>query len=163
MTIRFDPKEVIRTLNEHGVSYVLVGGVAATLHGSPLNTGDTDICPERGVANLERLAVALQELSARIRTEGVPDGLPFACDAKFLASVALLNLTTRAGDVDLTFEPSGTGGYEDLSERVEVYDLDGVRAPTASLDDIIRSKAAADRPKDRIALPLLRELARKRG
>lgn len=62
---------------------MLVGGLAATLHGSPVTTQDADICPERTPENLERLAAAMRELRARIRTEGVEDGLPFACDAKF--------------------------------------------------------------------------------
>jgi hypothetical protein len=106
------------------------------------------------------LALALRELHARIRTEGVVGGLPFACDAKFLGGVDLLNLETDAGDLDLTFHPSGTAGYADLAQREERFDLDGTVAPTASLEDIIRSKAAADRPKDREALPVLRELAR---
>jgi hypothetical protein len=139
---------------------VLVGGVGAALHGSPLRTGDTDVCPARDVANLEQLALALRELNARIRTEGVEGGLPFACDAKFLGGVALLSLETDAGDLDVTFHPSGTGGYVDLAQREARFDLDGTVAPTASLEDIIRSKAAADRPKDREALPVLRELAR---
>jgi hypothetical protein len=156
----FRPDVVLETLNRHGVRYVLIGGVAATLHGSPLRTGDTDICPARDPPNLESLAVSLRELRARIRTEGIDGGLPFACDAKFLASVALLNLETQAGDVDIAFLPSGTLGYDDLAQRLERFDLGGVIAPTASLADVIRSKTAADRPKDRDALPLLRELAR---
>jgi hypothetical protein len=77
---------------------VLIGGVAATLHGSPLRTGDTDICPESTPDNLGKLAGALRELNARIRTEGVEGGLVFSCDAAFLSRVALLNLETDAGD-----------------------------------------------------------------
>jgi hypothetical protein len=68
--------------------------VAATLHGSPLRTGDTDICPDQHPDNLENLAAASRELKARIRTEGVDGGLPFSCDAAFLARVSLLNLET---------------------------------------------------------------------
>jgi hypothetical protein len=156
----FRPDVVVEVLNRHGVIYVLIGGVGATLHGSPLRTGDTDICPSRDASNLHRLAAALAELRARIRTEGVEGGLLFACDAKFLSGVDILNLETEAGDLDLTFLPSGTTGYDDLAQRQQRFDLGGVVAPTASLEDIIRSKTAADRPKDRDALPLLRELAR---
>jgi hypothetical protein len=156
----FRPEVVIETLNRHAVCYVLIGGVAATLHGSPLRTGDTNICPARDMANLDRLAAALRELRARIRTEGADGGLPFACDARFLATVELLNLETEAGEVDVAFSPPGTGGYAELAARQQHFDLGGIVAPTAALDDIIRSKAAADRPKDRDALPLLRELAR---
>jgi hypothetical protein len=150
-------------LNRHGVRYVLIGGVAATLHGSPLRTGDTDVCPDLRPDNLERLAVALNELKARIRTEGVDGGLPFSYDAAFLSRVVLLNLETDAGDVDVTFTPTGTAGYDDLVVRASQFDLDGTIAPTAALLDIIRSKTAANGPKDRESLPVLEELARKLG
>jgi len=153
----------VDTLNRHGVRYVLIGGVAATLHGSPLRTGDTDVCPDTRADNLEKLAVALRALRARIRTEGVEGGLPFSCDAAFLSRVALLNLETDAGDLDVSFVPSGTGGYDDLVAHVARFDLDGVVAPTAALLDIIRSKTAANRPKDQTSLPVLDELARKLG
>lgn len=160
---RFQPRLVVDTLNRHGVRYVLIGGVAATLHGSPLRTGDTDICPDGRSDNLEKLASALRDLQARVRTEGVEGGLPFSCDAAFLSRVALLNLETEAGDLDLSFVPAGTRGYDDLIAHVAQFDLDGVVAPTAALLDIIRSKTAANRPKDLGSLPVLEELARKLG
>jgi hypothetical protein len=101
-------------------------------------------------------------MNARIRTEDAPEGLPFSCDASFLRQMKLLNLTTRFGDLDLSFEPSGTGGYEDLSPRCIRFDLgDGLVVPVAALEDIIRSKEAANREKDRQALPTLRLLFRK--
>jgi hypothetical protein len=159
----FQPRLVLEILNSHDVRYVLIGGVAATLHGSPLRTGDTDVCPDARPDNLEKLAVALRELKARIRTEGVDGGPPFSCDAAFLSRVTLLNLETEAGDVDLTFMPTGTRGYDDLVDHAARFDLDGVVAPTAALLDIIRSKTAANRPKDQASLPVLEELARKLG
>ena len=156
----FRPADVLAALDRHEVRYVLIGGLAAALQGSPVTTQDADICPERGQENLERLAAALRELHARIRTEGVADGLPFACDAKFFEMVALTNLVTDAGDVDVSFVPAGTAGYEDLAENAVVIDIDGTKVPVAALEDVIRSKAAADRPKDRAALPVLREVLR---
>jgi hypothetical protein len=160
---RFQPRLIIETLNGQGVRYVLIGGVAATLHGSPLRTGDTDICPDASPDNLEKLAAALRALKARIRTEGVEGGLPFSCDAAFLSRVSLLNLETDAGHLDVSFVPSGTSGYDDLVAHVARFDLDGIVAPTAGLLDIIRSKRAANRPKDQSSLPVLDELARKLG
>jgi hypothetical protein len=159
----FQPRRVIEVLNHHGVRYVLIGGLAATLHGSPLRTGDTDVCPDSRPDNLEKLAAALRDLAARIRTEGVEGGLPFSCDAAFLSRVALLNLETDAGDVDISFSPSGTSGYDDLVLHVARFDLDGIVAPVAALLDIIRSKSAANRPKDHASLPVLEALARKLG
>lgn len=155
---RFQPEEILRALENHGVRYVLIGGLAATLHGSPLRTGDADICPARGPADLERLAAALRSIEARIRAGDAPGGVPFACDARFLAGVELLNLSTKFGDLDIAFTPAATGGYEDLIERIERYDLEGLVVPVASLEDVIRSKEAAGRAKDMQGLPTLRTL-----
>ena len=111
----FQPGEIIVALERHRVRYIIIGGLAATLHGSPVMTTDADICPSREGDNLERLARALVELRARIRTPGVPEGLVFACDATFLSWIDVaLNLMTRFGDLDLSFVPSGTTGFEDL-------------------------------------------------
>lgn len=160
--LRFQPEELLRTLERHQVRYVVIGGVGATLHGSPLPTRDTDICPEPGDSNLERLAAALREMNARIRAPDAPAGLPFSCDAAFLRQMKLLNLTTRFGDLDLSFEPAGTGGYQELEPRSVRYELeDGVVVPVAALEDIIRSKEAANRNKDRQTLPTLRLLLEK--
>lgn len=155
---RFRPEAILRTLVEHRVEFVLVGGVAATLHGSNLRTGDVDVCPRRTRANLARLSTVLRELEARVRAEGAPEGVPFAPDAALLERVELLNLTTRYGDFDLTFRPSGTEGYEDLRAGAVTFDLDGLLVPTTALADLIRSKEAAGRAKDREALPTLRTL-----
>jgi hypothetical protein len=154
----FRPEDLFRLLAKHGVDYVLIGGLAAVLRGSPLRTSDMDVCPKRSADNLTRLAGALREAGARIRTAGAPDGLPFACDEKFLAGVALLNLTTAFGDLDISFQPAGTEGFEDLEKGAERFDLQGVVAPVAALEDIIRSKEAANRPKDIASLPTLRTL-----
>jgi hypothetical protein len=71
----------------------------------------------------------------------------------------VLNLTTRYGDLDLTFTPSATGGYDDLSRRAEHRLIGTVTVQVAALADIIRSKQAAARLKDLEALPELRALA----
>jgi len=155
----FQPAEIIAALERHGVRYVVIGGLAATLHGSPLMTTDADICPAREEDNLQRLARALVELRARIRTAGVPEGLAFACDAAFLSRIEVaLNLTTRFGDLDLSILPSGTSGFEDLRQHAVMMSLMGRPVAVASLADVIRSKEAANRPKDQIALPALRLL-----
>jgi hypothetical protein len=162
----FSPESLLRAFQKHGVEYVLIGGLAAVLRGSPLRTSDMDICPKRSPENLTRLAAALREVDARIRTEGAPDGLPFARDAAFLSRVDLLNLVTKFGEVDISYRPAGTEGFDDLARGAERFDLDGAIAPVAALEDIIRSKEAANRPKDIAALPTLRTLLaeiRRRG
>jgi predicted nucleotidyltransferase len=155
----FQPTEILAALERHGVRYVVIGGLAATLHGSPVVTTDADICPARDRDNLDRLARALNELRARIRTADVAGGLAFTCDAVFLSRIeVVLNLTTRFGDLDISIVPSGTGGFEDLRQQAVTISLAGHPVAVASLEDVIRSKEAANRPKDLAALPTLRLL-----
>ena len=159
----FDPEALLRVLDETEVRYVLIGGLAATLHGSPFVTTDVDITPDRSGENLTALATALRRLDARIRTEGEPAGLEFDRSAEFLALASILNLTTRFGALDLTFEPSGTHGYPDLSRRAVTLTIRGIDVPVAALADVIRSKEAANRDRDRLALPTLRRLLERQG
>lgn len=158
----FRPHEILAVLDRHGVRYVLIGGLAAVLHGAPHVTTDVDVVPEEAKRNLERLSVALKELGARIRVTGEPDGVPFDHSGESLARVRIWNLQTDLGDLDLTFEPSGTSGYDDLTRDAVAMEVRGISVPVASLADVIRSKEAAGRPRDRAALPALRELLSRR-
>jgi hypothetical protein len=79
---QFDPEPLLAVLERHGVAYVLVGGYAARLHGSLRPTSDVDVTPATTEENLARLAAALTELGARIRTEAEPSGLAFAASAE---------------------------------------------------------------------------------
>ena len=158
MPAPFDPARLLEVLGRHGVDYVLIGGLAGALHGSPAATNDADICPARTPDNLSLLAAALVELEARIRTESEPDGLSFDRSPEFLATVELLNTTTAAGDLDISFAPTGTDGYDDLAERAVSFDIDETRVLVASLDDVIHSKRTAGRPKDLATLPVLEAL-----
>lgn len=158
----FQPREILQMLSVHGVNFVVIGNLAGTLHGSPLATTDVDICPSRDDENLTALAAALTAMGARIRTADDPRGVAFACDVAFLRQITMVNLTTRFGDLDVSFEPSGTGGYADLIEHALKIELrDGLSTQIAALEDVIRSKAAANREKDRLALPTLRLLLQK--
>ncbi len=147
----------------HGVRYVLIGAVAARLHGFPRMTADADITPARDPANVRRLVAALRELEARVFTESVPEGLTFDCSPAMLARADLWNLTTLAGRLDVAFTPSGTRGYDDLIRNAVRFDVFGTTLDAASLEDIIRSKEAADRPQDRQDVVILREMLRQRG
>ncbi len=151
-------EEIFACLDRHGVRYVLIGGLAAVLQGSPLATFDADICPARDSDNLRRLAGALEELEARIRTPDTAEGVGFPREPSFLANVDVLNLVTRVGDLDLSFRPSGTDGFEDLAARSIAIGIKGLQVQVAALQDVIRSKEAANRPKDQRTLPLLRQL-----
>ena len=161
----FDPAEMLSKLSGAGVDFLLIGGMAAVLHGDAGVTFDLDIVPARNAENLERLAVALRALKARIRAPDAPSGLAFDPSPEFFRDLpqdAILNLTTPIGDLDLTFRPSGTAGYEDLKrDAIRIEAAAGVRILVASLADVIRSKDAANREKDRTALPRLRRLQEK--
>lgn len=146
----------------HGVEFVVIGGFAANLHGSPLPTLDIDITPATARANLVRLSAALTELDAKVRAVEIDEPLPFSYDADSLAAVQVWNLRTAYGDLDISFVPTGTTGYDDLRRGAAVVELRGLRIVVASLADVIRSKEAAGRDKDRRALPVLREILARR-
>lgn len=154
----FVPQEILAVLERHEVRYVLIGGLAAILHGAPHVTTDADIVPEEGRENLERLSAALKELHARIRVAGEPDGIPFDHSGESLARARIWNLITDRGNLDITFVPSGTRGYDDLVRDVRHMTIRGMEVPVASLADVIRSKEAAGRERDRLVLPVLRRL-----
>ncbi len=155
---RFDPVGIIEVLNRHGVDHVIIGGFAAAAQGSSLSTGDVDVMPERSPENLARLSEALTELDARIRVAEAPEGLRFSHSGDSLRGIALLNLTTRHGDLDLVMDPAGGTPYGELASRALTIHVHGVKMTIAGLDDIIDSKAAANRPKDREAVRVLQEL-----
>lgn len=134
---------------------MLIGGLAAVIHGSPAMTNDADIFPDADRGNLARLAEALRDLDARVRSPETPDGLPFDPHPDLLSGMAVLNLTTRCGDLDVAIKPAGLGTFATVREVAVEFDLGGIRVAVATLADIIRSKEAADRPKDRATLPLL--------
>jgi hypothetical protein len=155
----FDPVRICAILNEEKVEYVVIGGFAAVVRGSSLPTRDIDVIPSRERSNLDRLGRALTRMNAMIRVSGDP--VPTKIDGGFLANMPhMLNLVTDFGEMDLTFAPAGNAGDFDgwsrgaTSEEIE----DGLMVLVASLDDIIDSKRAANRPKDQMALPYLESL-----
>jgi len=154
----FDPRAILESLQRLEVDYVLIGALGALFHGSPVRTNDADICPARNPGNLERLAAALVEMKARLRTSDSLEGVEFQCDAEALGRTDIWTLVTRFGDLDITFIPSGTQGFDDLKRGAVVVRFEGLDVRVASLLDIIRSKEAAGRAKDRAVLPLLREM-----
>jgi hypothetical protein len=152
----FDPVGALRVLTAHGVRFVLIGGFAAVIRGSPVITGDIDICYARDKENLEHLAEALRELQATLR--GAPPDLPFLLDARTLKNGDHFTFATRVGPMDCLGTPAGTAGFRDVDADATDEDLDGLTVRVASLDDLIRMKRSAGRPKDRIALEWLGNL-----
>lgn len=154
----FDPQRVIDTLTRHGVRYVLIGGVAGRLHGSPLLTEDIDLVPDLAPANLAALAAALRELGARLAAEGVDGGVEIPLDEHTFTS-PVMGFETEAGAIDVAREAIGRGGFAALVQRAVAFDIAGTRVLAAALDDVIGSKASAGRPKDLAELVVLRELS----
>lgn len=115
--------ELIRALSGSGVRFVLVGGVAATLHGSARLTQDVDVVYARDAANLSRIAQALAPLQPYLR--GAPPGLPFSLDEKTLPAGLNFTLSTSVGDIDLLGEITGIGGYEALAGHTIEVELFG--------------------------------------
>lgn len=152
----FDAEGMLRVLHEYQVRFVVIGGIAAVLHGSGTATFDLDITPEADEENLTRLAAALRSIHAEIRTEA--ETVPFDPHPALLASVTVLNLSTDLGDLDLAVTPAAVGRYPAWAAGAVAMDLDGLVVQVASLEHIIASKEAADRDKDRAALPILRAL-----
>ena len=153
-----DAGAMLEVLLRHEVKFVMIGGLAGVVHGSPFPTEDLDITPEQSTDNLARLSAALDELEARVRTQGVEGGLPFSHDAESLGAVGMWNLVTPHGDLDISFVPNGTQGYADLVDGASQVEVFGLVVPVASLADVIRSKQAANRDKDLRVLPTLREI-----
>ncbi len=158
-----DPELLFTTLARHQVQFVLIGALAARLQGFPRMTADADITPAHDATNLVRLAAALHELDARIYTEQIPEGLAFDCSPQMLARADIWNLITKAGRLDLAFNPSGTTGFADLAPRAVRFEVYGHTLLAARLEDIIRSKEAAGRPQDRQDVEVIREMLKRRG
>ena len=154
----FRPEALLGVLERHGVRAVLIGGFAAVIHGSPYLTTDVDVVPDLDPPNLERLSAALEELHARVWNDADPDGVPFRHDAASLGAISTWNLVTDHGRLDVTFVPSGTTGYADVARDAVRLTILGTTVDVASLADVIRSKEAAGRDKDRLVLPVLRRI-----
>ena len=151
-----DFEGLLRTLGDAGVEFILVGGVAATAHGSARFTKDVDVVYHRSPENIARLAAALAPLQPYLR--GAPPGLPFVWDAQTIAHGLNFTLTTAMGDLDVLGEIVGGGGYTELAAHSVVAPVFGFQCRCLDLDTLIHVKRAAGRPKDFEAIAELEAL-----
>lgn len=148
--------KLIPLLVESEVAFVIIGGVAASIHGSAQVTLDLDICYARDRENLDRLAKALAPLRPRLR--GAPPDIPFVWDSTTLRNGLNFTLTTEWGDLDLLGEVTGVGGYAEALAASVRLELFSSTCAVLSLPALIAAKRAAGRPRDLQALPELEAL-----
>lgn len=140
-----DAYRILRELTARGVDFVVIGGIAAVLHGSARLTYDLDICFATDHPNLDALGDVLIGLNARLRDA---EDAPFIPDGRSLRGIETQTMRTDAGDFDILAKPAGARSYESLRQRAERMDLGGFSVLVASLGDLIEMKSAAGRPKD---------------
>lgn len=148
-----DGGSILQALLEAQVEFILIGGLAAQVHGSPSLTRDVDVCVNLDGENLDRLAAALRGLAAIRR--GLPDGVSAPVDARALRAGDVFTLGTRFGDLDVLAHPDPGLDFDSLAERSIRAELFGLPIMVASLEDLMSMKRAAGRPKDRIELEIL--------
>lgn len=156
----FKPREILGLLTKRGVDFVVIGGYAAVLHGSPRVTQDLDITFATDPPNLDALAKVLTDLRARLY--GVGDEVPFVADQRTLARVELLTLETDLGKLDLLALPAGAPPYADLRQKAARFDLGGFLIRVADIPQLIAMKEIAGRPTDLADIAELEAIARLR-
>lgn len=152
--VEFEP--AIKALTEKEVEFVIIGGVAISIHSSGYITRDLDFCYSRTPENLKKIIAAFAPFAPRLR--GFPDDLPFFWDERTLQNGTNFTLKTTIGDIDLLGEVAGVGDFEAVEKEsvfTRLYDCD-VRILT--IEGLINAKRAAGRVKDLLVLPELEAL-----
>lgn len=155
---------IISALVARGIRFVVVGGVAATVHGSARFTNDIDICYDAAADNVQRLVELLVEWKAYLR--GVEEGLPFILDERTFRATPMMTLTTNLGAIDLLADVPGVGDYAAARAQSQPVRIGKIEFRALTLEALIASKRAVRRKKDveqLIELEALLELRRKQG
>ncbi|HSE18267.1 MAG TPA: hypothetical protein VLB46_14515 [Pyrinomonadaceae bacterium] len=141
-----DFNALLRLLVENNVEFIIVGGAAATAHGSARLTFDLDVVYGRSTENITRIVHALGPIKPYLR--GAPPGLPFDWSVPTIQKGLNFTLVTTLGSLDLLGEIVGGGGFEQLrTETIEIK-IAGVNCLCLNLERLIVVKRAAGRPKD---------------
>jgi hypothetical protein len=142
--------DILKRLDDHRVTYVLVGGMACVFHGSQIVTQDVDICAPLTPENLRRLIAALQGIHPRFRMS--QDLRPLPQNPKELETLKNIYLHTDLGQLDVLSEIAGIGKFSDLERHIINADLGGISIRVLDLDALIVAKKAMNAPKDRQAV-----------
>jgi predicted nucleotidyltransferase len=153
-----DLQELLRTLAEHGVDYLVIGGVAAQVHGRRRTTKDLDITPAPDLENFTRLAASLVDLDAHPAELGQSAPTPTAEQLRLAPVVP--PLATRHGELHILNDVPGATVYADMRARALSTDLDGITTHIVGVDDLIRMKQAVGRPSDIEDIEALATIAR---
>ncbi len=142
---------LIEALNKHEVEFIIVGGMAAILRGTPVNTFDLDVVYQRGAENVARLLAVLDELQAFVRD----DPRKLRLQTSHLASAGHKLLDTNQGPLDLLGAIEDSTGFEELLADSDWLELGAIRVRVVTLGRLIQIKQRLGRPKDQAMLPLL--------
>ena len=155
-----DYEALLTPLIAGGVEFIVIGGVAAIIQGSPLSTQDVDVVYRRSEENMRRLCIALEPFRPYLR--GAPPGLPFRFDPPTVERGLNFTLQTSLGPLDVLGEIVGGGGYDDLLPHSFEIESSGRRMRVLGLRRLIEVKRAAGRPKDLEAIAQLEVLLEER-
>lgn len=154
-----DLRELFRVLAEHGVDYLIIGGVAAQVHGRRRTTMDLDVVPAPDAENFKRLAAALVALDAYPVELG--PGAPAPTDEQLRVAPVVPPLATRHGELHILNEVPGATAYAAMRARALRTDLDGIVTAIVGVDDLIRIKQTVGRPSDLEDIEALTAVARR--
>ncbi len=146
--------ELLRSLVDGNVDFVVVGGVAAVLEGAPVSTFDLDIVYSLDGSNIDGLAGVLDELDAAYVDPGGRTNRP---TAERLRGGGHHLLRTTHGRLDVMGSVGAGLCYTDLLTRSSIRTIHGLEIAVLTLEALIATKESAGRPKDRAVLDLLRE------
>lgn len=154
-----DLEALLEALIEAEVEFIVVGGAAAVIHGAPITTLDLDVVYRRSAENIDRLQALLVRLDARVRD---PAGRELVPQRAHLEATGPLLLSTVHGPFDPMASLGDGRGYEELLASAVVIEGD-LPLRVLDLETLIAVKAAANRAKDRVMLPVLIALLEERS
>lgn len=152
-------RQLLETLREAGIEFIVVGGAAATMHGSGTTTEDLDIVPNPTPENIDRLLVFLEKLDAHFRADAAARRLKPA--RSHLEGGGQLLLSTVLGPLDLLMRLHDGRGYDQLVHHSQVFTDDHIDIEVVRLPELIEIKRHAGRDKDKAVLPILVALLRR--
>lgn len=158
--MRENLKALLERLLRNEIDFVLAGGLACVVHGSPVVTYDIDICVSIDEEQVGKLRAALKDLSPRHRMN--PSFKPSFFDfPSKLEGVNNIYLETELGVLDILSALNPIGAFEEVKKNAITVSLFGYPCKIVSLKDLIRIKETMTRPKDKETLLHLREILRK--